>query len=340
MKPRERMYRTLSLQEPDQVPVWEIEFHLFNHLTSSRMVYSQEYTRLSTAEKDRALHRNAEIMVEVALREGLSALSNIGPYWEIAPGVPAPMWLPPEDSARFLPLLRRVAGDELFIIEWCPALILMPEADCYVEFAYKLHDAPEEVDEMARRKLEAGLEIAARARDAGADGLVAACDIADNMGMYFNPGQMERFFYPYLRRWSAAVKEMGMKSILHSDGDITPALESLADSPLDALQAIDPVAGMDIVRVKQQVGARLCLCGNLDLGLLQNGPIEAIEAEVRRICQACKPGGGFVLGATNAVFEEIPLEHYRAMIAAGRRYGRYDESVSAGCRYVGTRDVD
>jgi hypothetical protein len=324
MKPRDRMLVALSLTDPDDfVPVWEIEFHLFNAFSREKLVISQDYIRLTEAGRDRALRRNAEIMVDVAKRIGLCALSNIGPYWEVAPGEPAPMWYPPEDSERFLPILRKAAGDDIFIMEWCQAMLLMPEADDYLEFAYKLFDTPQEVDQMARVKYKRGIEIARRARDAGADGLCAACDIADTKGMYFSPEQMDRFFLPYLRDWGREVAAMGMKSILHTDGNIMDALDNIADSGINGLQAIDPVAHMDIVEVKRRVGGKIALCGNIDLGLLQNGPIPAIEEEVKRICDGCKTGGGFVLGATNAVFTEIPAEHYLAMTAAGRQFGRY-----------------
>jgi len=324
MKPRERMIAALEHREPDDYcPVWEIEFHLFDAVSCGRLVVSDEYSKLSPAEREKALRNNAEVMVSAAKKIGLSALSNLGPYWEIAPGKPAIMWLPREDSKKFLPILRQAAGDEIFIMEWCPAMIFIPEADNYLEFAYKLFDKPEEVDEMARRQYENGIEIAKRARDAGADGLCAACDIADNKGMYFNPQQLDRFFMPYLEKWSAEVKAMGLKTVLHSDGNLTSVLDKLAATELDGLQAIDPVAGMDIVEVKKRVGDKLCLCGNIDLGLLQRGPKMAIEQEVKRVCEGCKDGGGFVLGATNAVFAEIPIDNYRTMIEAGRKYGSY-----------------
>jgi uroporphyrinogen decarboxylase len=324
MKPRERMIAALDLLEPDDYcPVWEIEFHLFDAVFSGKLVVSEAYTKLAPKEREKALYSNAEVMVNVAKELGLSALSNLGPYWEIAPGKPAIIWLPPEDSAKFLPILKQAAGDEIFIMEWCPAMIFIPEADNYLEFAYMLFDRPGEVDEMARRQLKKGIEIAKRARDAGADGLCAACDIADNKGMYFNPQQLDRFFLPYLAEWSHEVKVMELKSILHSDGDLTSVLDNLAATELNGLQAIDPVAGMDIVDVKKKVGDRLCLCGNMDLGLLQTGSQEAIRGEVKRICEGCKTGGGFVLGATNAVFSEIPLANYKAMIQAGREFGNY-----------------
>jgi uroporphyrinogen decarboxylase len=324
MKPRDRMIAALNLTVPeDYCPVWEIEFHLFDAASKDKLVVSQSYTKLTAAQREKALAKNAEIMVSVAKALGLSALSNIGPYWEVAPGKPAAIWLPPEDSEKFLPILKKAAGDEIYIMQWCPAMLFIPEADNYLEFAYMLFDKPGEVDDLAKKQLEKGLGIARRARDAGADGLCAACDIADNRGMYFNPEQLDRFFLPYLREWAGAVKKMGLQSVLHSDGDLTAVLQVLAGTELNGLQAIDPVAGMDIVKVKQAVGDRLCLCGNMDLGILQNGPKTVIEQQVKRICEGCRAGGGLVLGATNAVFAEIPLENYKTMIAAGRKYGSY-----------------
>ena len=324
MKPRQRMIASLSMQEPDDfVPVWEIEFHLFNKYASKKMIHSTEYTKLTKAEQDKALHVNAEIMIEVAKKVGLSGLSNIGEYWEVAPGAPAPMWLPPEDSRRFLPMLKKAAGDDIFVMGWCHPLVLIPEAGDYVEFAYMLFDQPDKIDEIAKEKYVKGMELARIARDAGADGLCAPADIADTRGMYFTQEQLDRYFFPYLKRWADDVRDMGMKSILHTDGNIYEILDKIANSGVNGLQAIDPIAGMDIVEVKKRAGDKLCLIGNIHLGLLQNGPIADIKKEVKRVCEGCKKGGGFVLGATNAVFEEIPAENYQAMIDAGREFGSY-----------------
>jgi uroporphyrinogen decarboxylase len=233
------------------------------------------------------------------------------------------MWLPPEDAERFLPILCKAAGDEVYVIEWCHAMIYMPEAENYVQFAYTLYDHPEEVDAMAKETHEKAMKIARRAREAGAAGLVAPCDIADTRGLYFTPEQLDRYFFPYMTKWSERVRQMGMQTILHTDGNVNEILDKIAASGVDGLQAIDPVAGMDIVEAKKKVGDELALCGNLHLGLLQNGPVEDIERETKRICEGCKEGGGFVLGATNAVFEEVPAAHYRAMLEAGRKYGSY-----------------
>jgi uroporphyrinogen decarboxylase len=146
-------------------------------------------------------------------------------------------------------------------------MICPPGEAGYEDFCYQLFDAPEEIDAQAQETLAAGLEFAKKARDLGADTVFDACDIADNHGVFFSPAQLERFWLPYLHKWATAVRDMGLYTILHSDGNLTKILDLLADSPLQALQAIDPIAGMDLARTKQQVGDRLCLCGKVDCGV-------------------------------------------------------------------------
>jgi uroporphyrinogen decarboxylase len=192
-------------------------------------------------------------------------------------------------------------------------------AACYdVEFCQRLKDQPDEIDALARRTLREGLEKARRFRDAGADVAMTASDVADNSGPFFKPHQMERFILPYLARWSDGVHALGMASLLHSDGNLEPHLDSIAATSLDALQAIDPVAGMGLLRAKEIVGDRLCLCGNVDCGLLVMGRPDEVGAATRQLltCWGTRPG--LVLGASNAVQREVPIENYRALVAAWR----------------------
>jgi uroporphyrinogen decarboxylase len=96
-----------------------------------------------------------------------------------------------------------------------------------------------------------------------------------------------------------------------------------AETAVDALQAIDPPAGMDLATTKALVGDRLCLCGNVDCGLLLTGTPAQVEAATAELLETCKAGGGLVLGASNAVQPEVPMENYRAMLAAWKAQGDY-----------------
>ena len=327
---REDMRAALEGRLPaGAVPIWELEFHAWDPITGGHVVLGREFCALSPAEQERALETNAERLLSGAQALHHAALTVPGNYWEIAPGEPAFYWLPPEARFRQIELLKQAGGGELMLVAGSGGVMSMPGASEYVAFCYQLYDTPQEIDLRAALTLKHGLEAAKRLRDLGIEAVFSASDIADNRGLFFSPGQMDRFILPYLRRWAAAVKEMGLYAILHTDGDIRTCLEELAESGLDALQAIDPVAGMDMREVRVQVGDRLCLCGNVDCGLLVMGTPEQVYAATRDLLVKCKAGGGLVLGASNAVQPEVPIANYYAMIEAWQDYGRYDAAGSA-----------
>jgi len=317
------MAAALECRRPEgAVPIWELAFQCWDQASGRHVVFGREFEALTARQQEHALATNAEIMLEVCQKLHFAALRTPNNYWEVAPGDPAYGWLPGEARWEQTRILSELVGDDVMLVGGTGGVIT-PPSQGFVEFCYRLLDAPEEVDEMAERCLAAGLEAAARMRDMGVEAVVTASDIADNHGPFFNPEQMDRFVLPYLRRWADGVRQMGLYGILHTDGDVSSCLEQIADSGVHALQAIDPVAGMDIRDVKRRVGDRLCLCGNVDCGLLLTGPADDVYEATRGLLRDCMPGGGFVLGASNAVVPETPIEHYGAMVRAWEDHGRY-----------------
>jgi uroporphyrinogen decarboxylase len=325
MSKKSDMQAALEGHQPTgAVPIWEIEFHAWDRASGRHVMLGQEFAALSPAEREKALYANAEILISVSHDLHYAALTVPGGYWEVAPGTPAYYWLPGEARYRQIEVLHEVGVGDLMLVAVSGGVMAMPGATNYVGFAYKLFDAPEEIDEQAQNTLAHGLEAARRFRDMGIEALITASDIADNHGPFFSPQQMERFILPYLRKWARGVREMGGYAILHTDGDLAPCLEGIAASGIHALQAIDPVAGMDIRLVKEQVGDRLCLCGNVDCGLLVNGAPEQVYAATQALLLDCKAGGRLVLGASNAVQQAVSMENYRAMICAWQEFGAYE----------------
>lgn len=266
------------------------------------------------------MYDNARIMLDVSAEMGFAALSSPNAYWEQSPGQLAYYCMPGDTRFRQLEILRELAPDDLMLISTTPAVL---SADYSPEFCYRMFDDPEGIDQMAKDLLAGALELAKRFRDCGAEALISPSDIADNSGPFFKPEQMQRWILPYLSQWTDALREMGMFSILHTDGNLTKYLDAIADTGLDALQAIDPVAGMDMRATKDAVGDRLCLCGNVDCGLLLRGNPETVYTATKELLDTCKVGGGLVLGASNAVQPDVPIENYRAMIQAWRDGGSY-----------------
>ena len=326
VKPKDNMAAALECREPEEyVPIWEIEFQAWDNISGKHIILGREFTHLSQKEKENAIYTNAEIIIETSKKLCFSALTLVGSYWEVAPGEPSYYWLPSDWRKKQNALLQNYCEQEgIAAVTGCGGLIGMPShSDGYTEFCYRIMDEPESIDKWAKETYEYGITAAKKIRDMGYNIVVCSADIADNKGCFYSPKQMERWFYPYMYKWTEQLKNMGMYSILHTDGNVTAALEYLADSSLNALQAIDPVAGMDIVKVKEQVSGRLCLCGNIETGLLVTGPKETVYENTRHILENCKMGGGLVLGTSNASMPETPAENYQQIIDAWEKFGKY-----------------
>jgi uroporphyrinogen decarboxylase len=324
MDRKQDLFAALDCRQPQgRVPYWELEFHLWDAFSTRGLVLGEDYLRLSPAEQERALHTNAEIFIEVAELLHFSALSMPSQPWEVGPGHPAYYWLPEKARTVQARLLRAAAPPDLLLVANCSALLGIPQGAEYVPFAYRLFDSPGEIDALAEERLHEGIASAHRFADLGVEIGLSTTDLADNHSTFMNPRQLERYVWPYLTRWVEALKGLGMRTILHSDGNLNACLEAIASSGVDCLQAIDPTAGMDLLTCKRQLEGRLCLAGNLDCGLLLLGSPEAVYQAACGLIQDAMPGGGFIFGTSNAVQQQVPPENYRALARAWLDCGGY-----------------
>lgn len=326
MTQREDFLAAINKEQPlERVPLWELEFHIWDKFSRNRLLVGTEFTALSKAEKEHAIYNNAEIFVSVSEQLNFAALTLPSQFWEVGPGFPAYYWLPEEWRNEQTRAVRKLAPDTLLLVANCSALLGMPMGEDYVPFAYRLFDDPDGVQQEAEQKLQEGIDAAARFADLGVEIGLSTSDLADNHNTFMNPRQLERFIWPYLARWAGALKSLGMKSILHSDGKLTACVDQIADSGVDCLQAIDPTAGMDMAWVKEKVRGRICLSGNVAVSTLVSGTPEDVYQITQDLLIRCKEGGGLILGASNAVQREVPIENYRAQIDAWKAFGPYSE---------------
>ena len=146
-------------------------------------------------------------------------------------------------------------------------------------------------------------------------------DLAHCTGLLESPRFLRRHVFPFFRRVADLVHAKGLPLIMHSDGDIRQVLPDVVACGVDAIHPIEPKA-MDIVEIKRSYGDRLALLGNVDVGLLTLGSPEEIRAQVQALMRDVAPGGGFAAGSGNSVPDYVPLDNYRALVAAGLEFGR------------------
>lgn len=329
MTPKERVLAAFRFEEPDDmVPAWEVESQLYEELLGRAPIVGYEFAKLSSKEKERAIYANAELMIEVAEHTEQCAILQFGGYWEIAPGRPALLWLPDcEAQLAQLHTLKELAGDRFLILGRAGCVPSIPTGKDMAAYCYHLYDHRHEVREEAAQNMRQSIEWGKKQLEAGAQGVVMCSDVAFNNGPFLPPDLVDELIAPNVQLWAHTFKQLGVPTIWHTDGNVTPMIDIMTDARVTALQAIDPIAGMDIISLKQHVYGKMTLIRNVNCLTLQFGTPKEIAEECRTMIESCKAGGGYVFGCSNAVFKGIPIENFLVAVEALRKYGRYDSGA-------------
>lgn len=163
--------------------------------------------------------------------------------------------------------------------------------------------------------------------DAGLPGAVYSDDMAYRSGPMLNPRLMEEFFGDSFRRITETAHGYGMKIVVHTDGNVYPLVGWFADCGFDGVHALEPTAGVELSRVKEMVGDRMCLLGNVDVThILVDATKEEVFADVRQRIAAAGKGGGYILAPTNS-HPSMSLQRLSWMLEAVKEYGHYPLKV-------------
>mgnify|MGYP002751039435 FL=1 len=150
--------------------------------------------------------------------------------------------------------------------------------------------------------------------DAGIGSLILCSDYCFNAGPFLSPAMFEEFIQPYLYDICQSIRENGGYAIKHTDGNIMPILDMLVECRPHALHSLDPMAGVDIRELKERVGDRVALCGNVHCAYLQTGTDEQVLESCRYAMENGKPGGGYIFCTSNVPFRGMPVERYQMVL--------------------------
>ncbi len=155
----------------------------------------------------------------------------------------------------------------------------------------------------------------------GADVICLDGDFAYNKSTFMSPDHYDEFVMPYHKAIVDFVHSRGKFIFKHSDGNMWPLMDRLVEAGFDGFHSIQPQC-MDIAKVKERYGDRLCLLGNIDCSyLLPFGNEQEVEEAVQDTIAVAAPGGGYILCSDNTIHPGCKAENYLAMIKAARKYG-------------------
>ncbi len=187
------------------------------------------------------------------------------------------------------------------------------------QFLMDMIDNPDLVHELVELTLSHDIRAMQRVVAAGVDVVVFGDDYADKNSTLMSPRHFREFILPGLARCVDAAHAAGAYVVKHSDGNIMQVLDMIVETGIDALNPLEPAAGMDIGLLKERYGKRIALIGNIDCGyVLSQAPVEAVRRVTRETIRKAAPGGGFCLSSSNSIHSSVRPENYMAMIETWR----------------------
>ncbi|RJR29909.1 MAG: hypothetical protein C4576_34575 [Desulfobacteraceae bacterium] len=193
-------------------------------------------------------------------------------------------------------------------------------------YMMKLYQDPRFIHRIAEMVTEYNLKQLDMLISAGVDVLVVEDDIAATNNLLISPKHFLEFVNPYNRKLIDRAHLHGLKVVRHSDGNLWPIMDMLLDSKYDGINPLEPHAGMDLKKVKEAYGDKICLLGNIDCKeLLPSGSVEEVESAVKQAIEAAAAGGGYILCDSNSLHPGVNPENCISMFEATRKYGLYKQ---------------
>jgi len=190
---------------------------------------------------------------------------------------------------------------------------------------YWMGEYPERLGAQIQRVGEFSAQLAEaqiQAADGLLDGMVIWGDVAYKKGMLFSPAYWRRWFKPVVKRIVEVCHAAGLPVIYHGCGNAQRIYEDFIECGIDAYNPLEAKAGLDVVTLRREYGHRMGFCGNMDVMLWAEAPLEEIRATVLRKLEAAR-GGGYIFQSDHSVPTNISAERYGYVVNLVREFGKY-----------------
>jgi len=149
--------------------------------------------------------------------------------------------------------------------------------------------------------------------------------IADDCGykgrLFIPSSQWDSLFNKPYTNIVEKIHENNCKVIIHSDGYITDLIPSFIHIGFDAIQGLEPSAGVDIFHVFKKFSDRISYIGNLDMSLLSFGSRNEVEVYVRKlITSSRKYHAPLIISPTQQIDETTKPENVKIMIDTTKKF--------------------
>lgn len=147
----------------------------------------------------------------------------------------------------------------------------------------------------------------------------------DDMGykqhQFFSMAMYRELLQPSHQKAMDWAHNKGMRTHLHSCGDVNPFVPILVDMGLDCLNPLEVKAGMDPLKLKREFGKELVLHGGID-AVLWNQTERILEEIVEKV-PALKEQGGYIFSSDHSIPDTVDFQSICAIMKKVKEVGSY-----------------
>ncbi len=309
MTPKERAVSALTLNVPDIVPTFELEFQLEEEMFGKKFLRQEDLIGKTAKEREELIINNAQYMLNV--------------YESLEYSIIPIHYLNFDGNMETARQIRRMSGDKFMLTTHGDGTFSLPDGNEMYEFAYSIADDPDGMKKRAQKMADEAIERNKRLAEAGFDCLILCADYCYNSGPFLSPDMFSEYIQPFLYEIISEARKQGLYTIKHTDGNIMPILNQLTECRPHAIHSIDPMAKVDIKKVKSLVGDKVCLCGNVNCALMQTGTDEEVIKSAEYCLTYGKPDGGYIFCTSNVPFKGLNPERYRLILDVWKKMRKY-----------------
>lgn len=174
------------------------------------------------------------------------------------------------------------------------------------------YDQPELLHRINRDLLDFNLRLLGQVKKIGCPiFMTVAEDMSYNNGPMISRNLMDEFMRPYYAQMLARAKDMGMLTIVDTDGDVTLLVPWLLDNGVEGVLPLERQAGVDGMALRKQF-PKLRMIGHYDKMTMNKGET-AMRQEFERLNPLMKTGG-FIPSVDHQTPPGVSLEEYRTYL--------------------------
>jgi len=182
-----------------------------------------------------------------------------------------------------------------------------------------MYRQPDKVEKAVERLTP--LCIKQAVRGAAASG-IPTCFIPLHKGAdgFMSDAQFKRFYWPTLKAVILGLAEEGIVAVPFCEGSYNMRIEYLKELPkASSFWLFDRT---DLIKVKEAIGDKIGIGGNVPAGLLLTGTPESVKAYCKNLIDTVGKGGGYMMSWGTSM-DEGRADTMHAMIDFTKEYGVY-----------------